>query len=243
MTGPEADAMTGPEADAMTGPEADAMTGPEADDVTGPEAKRPRGASGALRRVIHRATADGRSQALCELCAHSAPQEHRHLLDLRTREPRCVCRACSVLFERDEAAEGRYRLIPDRRVRLPAFSPASLGVPVGLAFFVRRSDGRVDAHYPSPAGATRWEVDPAAWESAVRDTAGLADLKAEVEALLVNTARGRSEAWLVPVDDCHRLVAIVCRHWRGMSGGEVVWTEIERFFDELRRRHGPHPGR
>ncbi|MCO5992977.1 DUF5947 family protein [Actinoallomurus rhizosphaericola] len=199
--------------------------------------------SEALRRAIHRAAADGRSEDLCELCARPAPPDHRHLLDLRTQEPRCVCYACSVLFQRDGAGQGHYRLIPDRRVRLRAFSPASVGVPVGLAFFVRRPDGRVLAHYPSPAGATRWEVDPETWEAAVRDTDGLSDLATDVEALLVNTVRGRSEAWLVPIDDCHRLVAIVRRHWRGMSGGEVVWTEIERFFDELRRRHGPYPGR
>jgi Family of unknown function (DUF5947) len=197
----------------------------------------------ALRRVVDRAATSRRPGRPCELCGRPAPEDHRHLLDVPAEEPRCVCYACSVLFQRDEAGEGHYRLIPERRVRLPAFSPAAVGVPVGLAFFVRRAGGRVVAHYPSPAGATRWEVDPPVWESAVRGTPALTDLTVDVEALLVNTARGRSEAWLVPVDDCYRLVGIVRRSWTGMSGGDVVWTEIERFFEELRGRHGTDPDR
>jgi hypothetical protein len=116
---------------------------------------------------------------------------------------------------------------------VPGLAPAALGVPVGLAFFVRHADGSVSAHYPSPAGATRWTVDPAAWATATSGRPELAGLAADVEALLVNTARGRQDAWLVPIDDCHRLVAVVRRHWKGLSGGDLVWPRIEQFFDEL----------
>ncbi|GAA4629575.1 DUF5947 family protein [Actinoallomurus vinaceus] len=199
--------------------------------------------TGALRRVVDRTTAAGRPGQPCELCSRPIAEDHRHLLDLRADEPRCVCYACSVLFQRDEAGQGHFALIPDRRVPLPAFAPATVGVPVGLAFFVRRPDGRVIAHYPSPAGATRWEVDPPRWRSAVADAEPLTSMTADVEAVLVNTARGCTEAWLVPIDDCYRLVAIVRRHWTGMSGGALVWSEIELFFDELRRCHGTDPGR
>jgi hypothetical protein len=150
----------------------------------------------------------------------------------------CACYACSVLFQREEAGHGHYRLVPDRRIRLTGVSPAVFGIPVGLAFLVRQADERVIAHYPSPAGATRWEIEPDAWERAVRDCGDLTGLVPEVEALLVNTARGRTEAWLVPIDDCYRLVAVVRRLWRGMSGGDRVWPEIERFFEGLRRCHG-----
>lgn len=199
--------------------------------------------TGALPRLIRRAAGDRPSRHPCDLCAGPLPDDHRHLLDTREDRPMCACYACSVLFQRDEAGSGHYRLVPDRRIRLTGVRPAELGVPVGLAFFVRRADGSVAAHYPSPAGATRWEIEPDAWERAVRGCAALAGLAAGVEALLVNTARGRSEAWLVPLDDCYRLVAVVRRHWAGLSGGDTVWTEIERFFDELRRCHGTDPGR
>ncbi len=199
--------------------------------------------TGALSRLIRRTAGGPRPAHPCDLCGNRIPEDHRHVLDVRENLPLCACYACSVLFQRDEAGAGRYRLVPDRRIRLSGLSPADLGVPVGLAFFVKRADGRVAAHYPSPAGATRWEIAPEAWEAAARRCAPLAGLAADVEALLVNTARGRAEAWLVPVDDCHRLVALVRRHWSGVSGGDAVWRAIERFFDELRRCHGTDPDR
>jgi hypothetical protein len=116
----------------------------------------------------------------------------------------------------------------------------ALGIPVGLAFFVRGPDGVVVAHYPSPMGATRWEVDPQAWQRVVTACPTLADLAPEVEALLVNTARGAEQRWLVPIDECYRLVAVVKTYWRGLSGGGQVWTEIEAFFDGLGRRAAGH---
>ncbi|WP_329244873.1 DUF5947 family protein [Actinoallomurus sp. NBC_01490] len=194
--------------------------------------------AGALPRLIRRTAADRSRRRPCDLCGTPLAEDHRHLLDVRDRRPLCACYACSVLFQREEAGEGHYRLVPDRRVPVSGLPPACLGVPVGLAFFVRHADGQVVAHYPSPAGATRWTIEPRAWESAVRLCPALADLRTEVEALLVNTARGRSEAWLVPIEDCYRVIAVVRRHWTGMFGGDRVWPEIERFFDDLRRCHG-----
>jgi Family of unknown function (DUF5947) len=197
--------------------------------------------SGALERVIRKAaTRQPRpQQERCELCGEPLAPSHRHVLDTRSRELLlCACYACSVLFNRDEASEGHYRLVPDRRIRLDGLSPAALGVPVGLAFFVKQSDGPVVAHYPSPAGATRWETDPAAWEATAAQHPVLAGLLPDVEAVLVNTARGKQDAWLVPIDVCYRLVAIVRQTWRGLSGGDQVWPAIERFFEELSSTSG-----
>lgn len=190
--------------------------------------------AGALERAIRGARASRAETAdRCDLCAAPVPEAHRHMYDSARDEVMCACRPCSVLFARDAASEGHYRLIPERRARLAPVSTGPLGVPVGLAFFVPRTDGSVQAHYPSPAGATRWDVDPGAWRDAVRDSPELGGLTDEVEALLVNTARGARHHWIVPVDDCFRLVALVRREWRGLSGGSRVWPEIERFFDEL----------
>jgi hypothetical protein len=61
-------------------------------------------------------------------------------------------------------------------------------------------------------------------------------MEPDVEALLVNHARGAREHWIVPVDECYRLVGLLRTHWRGLSGGQEVWTEIGKFFDALRRR-------
>jgi hypothetical protein len=53
-----------------------------------------------------------------------------------------------------------------------------------------------------------------------------------VEALLVNRARGTRQHFLVPIDDCYRLAGLIRTRWRGLSGGEEVWKEIDRFFEE-----------
>jgi hypothetical protein len=167
------------------------------------------------------------------MCAAAVGERHRHVLDDDRGELLCVCRACTLLFDRDAAGGGHYRLVPETRRRLPGVSPKDLGVPVGLAFFVRGVDGTVVAHYPSPAGATRWQVEPAVWQAAVRRCPELDRMAAGTQALLVNTARGRAEHWLVPIDDCYRLVAVIRQEWRGLSGGSRVWPAVDRFFEEL----------
>jgi Family of unknown function (DUF5947) len=189
-----------------------------------------------LARVIRRARRRSPDAAGCDLCAVDLPDPHRHLLDTERREIRCVCQACSMLFQQEAASEGHLRLVPRRRLRLPAVSTEGLGVPVGLAFFVARADGTVDAHYPSPAGPTRWEVEPDAWCAVVASCPPLGTLAPEVEALLVDTTRGHQEHWLVPIDDCFALVSLVRREWRGLSGGSRVWPEIDRFFAALREQ-------
>ena len=189
--------------------------------------------SDALGRVIRRARERGPVGERCDLCGVEVPEQHRHLLDTDRREISCVCQACSLLFNREAASDGHYRLVPRRRVRLPAVPTAGLGVPVGLAFFVPRPGGTVDAHYPSPAGPTRWDVDPAAWSDVLTCCPQLADMTLDVEALLVNTTRGRDEHWLTPIDDCFALVALVRREWQGLSGGTRVWEEIDQFFAAL----------
>ena len=191
----------------------------------------------ALERIVRR----GSGQRLevgsrCELCSAPLLARHRHLLDTDaavTGGLLCACQACSLLFSREAASEGHYRLVPQRRTRLAAVPTQDLGVPVGLAFFVPRGDGAVIAHYPSPAGATQWEVDPRAWAGVVEGCPPLRTLAPDVEALLVNTARGAQHHWLVPIDDCLRLVAVVRQKWKGLSGGSQVWPEIERFFAGL----------
>jgi hypothetical protein len=64
----------------------------------------------------------------------------------------------------------------------------------------------------------------------------VAEMEPDVEALLVNRARGAREHWLVPIDDCYDLVGLMRTRWKGLSGGKEVWQEIGRFFDQLRGR-------
>lgn len=177
------------------------------------------------------------------MCAAALPPEHPHLFDVEARRPVCACRACTLLFAQPGAAGGRYRAIPGRRVRVAGVAPAALGAPVGLAFFVVGDDGTVGAHYPSPAGATRAEVDEEPWGQAVAAAPLLGGLAPEVEALLVNTVDGLTEAWVVPVSDCYGLAGAVRQSWEGLSGGRRVLEAIEGHFEQLRRSDGTDPGR
>jgi hypothetical protein len=40
------------------------------------------------------------------------------------------------------------------------------------------------------------------------------------------------------MDKCFQLVGIIRRNWRGFSGGEEVWKEIDNFFCELHTQSG-----
>ncbi len=95
-----------------------------------------------------------------------------------------------------------------------------------MAFFFWDSvAGRVRAFYPSPMGPTESLLGLEAWQEL--------DLEPDVEALLVDRSRG---CWVVPIDDCYRLVAVIRTRWRGFTGGREVWEEIDRFFADLDRR-------
>jgi hypothetical protein len=107
-------------------------------------------------------------------------------------------------------------------------------------FFYSSSVERVVGFYPSPMGATESRLELTAWEQLERDNPALATLQHDVEALLVNRARGRRGHWIVPVDDCYRLVAVIRTRWRGFTGGSEVWQEIERFFQDLDGRARAH---
>lgn len=195
----------------------------------------------ALDRVIKRSTSRRQdAEERCELCGAAVPDEHRHILDDERSELMCACRPCALLFERPAASRGHYKLVPERRVRLADISAQELGAPVGLAYFVKRSSGTVTAYYPSPVGATQWEVAPETWAGMEARCPPLLDLAPEVEALLIDSARGADHQWLVPISDCYRLVALVRREWTGMWGGSNVWKQIEAFFAELGRRPGRH---
>ena len=181
-------------------------------------------------------------EELCELCGEPIPPEHRHLIDVESRQLLCACRACQILFDRREAGGSHYRLVPERRRRVEDFELddaawAELRIPVEMAFFFHSTAAeRVAAFYPSPVGATESLLELDAWQQLEHANPVLDSLEPDVEALLVNRARGARDCFVVPVDDCYRLVGLIRTRWRGLTGGQEVWQEIERFFAELAER-------
>jgi hypothetical protein len=182
------------------------------------------------------------AQERCDMCAAPVPPGHRHLVDLNDRRMLCACRACAVLFASAAAGGGHLRLLPTRRRRLDAFVLDDAGwdrlrIPVQMAFFFRNTQAeRVSAFYPSPAGPTESLLELEAWTELEADNPVLTELAPDVEALLISRARDMREHWLVPIDDCYELVGLIRSRWRGFGGGEEVWDEIGRFFDDLSTR-------
>jgi hypothetical protein len=181
----------------------------------------------------------------CDLCNAPIAPEHRHLLDLESRELLCACQACKILFDRGAAGGGHYRLVSERRLRLDGLELDDalwdgLRIPVDMAFFFHSSQaGRVLAFYPSPMGATESQLSLPAWDELVARNPVLETMAPDVEALLVDRVGGAHRHWLVGVDECYALVGVIRTRWRGLSGGTEVWGEISAFFDALDARSEP----
>jgi hypothetical protein len=178
----------------------------------------------------------------CELCSAVLAVQHAHLLEMTKRAILCSCDPCAILFSGGTAA--RYRRIPRRGRAMSDFQLSgqqweALMIPINLAFFYRDSPSkRVVAMYPSPAGATESLLTLEAWSELESGNQALRKMEPDVEALLVNRVGDRAEYFIVPIDECFRLVGLIRVHWRGLSGGTEVWKEIKEFFVELRRKCG-----
>ena len=182
---------------------------------------------------------------VCEMCSANLAAEHQHLIDPSSRKLICACDACAILF--DTQAETKYKRVP-RRIRfLPNFRLTdaqweSLMIPINMAFFFHNAaSGQVVALYPSPAGPTESLLGFDSWEEIAESNPLLKKMEPDVEALLVNriaSARGYASAeyYIVPIDECYKLVGLIRAHWRGLSGGSKVWEEIAEFFAGLKKR-------
>ncbi|MDQ3760916.1 MAG: DUF5947 family protein [Actinomycetota bacterium] len=178
----------------------------------------------------------------CEMCTEPIGEWHGHVVDVENRGLMCTCRPCALLFTQEGAARGRYKAVPERYryaadVPLAEATWDAIGIPVGMAFFFTNSAvGRTVAFYPSPAGATESLLSLEAWTDLLAAIPELADLRSDVEALLVHKAESGFECFAIPIDVCYQLVGLVRMHWKGFDGGEEAWAAIHKFFAGLRER-------
>lgn len=152
----------------------------------------------------------------------------------------CGCEACAILFS--DPAAGGYRRIPtDIRAlgdfRMDDVQWEELSIPINMAFFCRSGNGSEPvAFYPSPGGATQANVGAESWRQIVEQNAPLQRMASDVEALLVNRLSRPHEYFIVPIDECYRLIGLIRTQWRGFSGGKDVWESISGFFTSIRNR-------
>ncbi|MFI7500980.1 DUF5947 family protein [Streptomyces sp. NPDC049687] len=181
----------------------------------------------------------------CELCAAAVPEDHRHLVDTEQRALVCACIACALLMEQPGAAAGRFRAVPARYLTDPGHhldeqAWEALRIPVGVAFFFRNAAlDRLVALYPSPAGATESELEPATWTEVLGGSRLAELLEPDVEALLLRRHDGRCECHLVPIDVCYALVGRMRLLWQGFDGGAEARAALDAFFADVARRVRP----
>jgi hypothetical protein len=183
----------------------------------------------------------------CEMCSRELAHEHEHLVEPANRKLICACGACAILFEGQ--AGTKYKRVPRRVLFLQDFQLTDgqwdgLMIPIEMAFFFKSSPHRkVIALYPSPAGPTESLLPLETWDDIEQSNPVLKGMEPDVTALLVNRvghARSATQAeyYLVPIDECYKLVGLIRTHWRGLSGGTEVWREIGVFFAMLKKRAG-----
>jgi hypothetical protein len=181
----------------------------------------------------------------CEMCSRELVPEHDHLVEPINRRILCACVPCAILFDGQDGT--KYKRVPRRVLFLQDFQLTDaqwdgLTVPIEMAFFFRSTPhGKIIALYPSPAGPTESLLPLETWDDIAQANPILSQMEPDVTALLVNRVghtRGytAAEYYLVPIDECYKLVGLIRAHWHGLSGGTEVWRQIGGFFAALKKR-------
>ena len=147
----------------------------------------------------------------------------------------------------DEAAELRYRAVPDRYLSFPdvsldARSYDELEIPWRPCFLVLQLGAESDSRLLSRAGG-RYRIGTllAAWQRILEANHELRVLRADVEALLLRADSGGDSfsCHLVPIDACYALVGRLRQVWRGFDGGTEAHQAMDDFFADVAAKSRP----
>jgi Family of unknown function (DUF5947) len=179
-----------------------------------------------------------RTVELCGFCAVELPHNHEHLLETATRKMECVCRGCAILFtnqgQKYQRVPRRIRALEDFRITDAQWK--ALAIPIGMAFlFYSSRDKKVVALYPSPGGPIESQLPLKSWEEIANNNPQLREMKPDVEGLLIHRIGSARDYYLIPIDECFKLVGIIRSHWKGISGGFTVWEQVGNFLSALKQ--------
>ena len=178
----------------------------------------------------------GDTGEVCDLCAITIPERHRHLLQLVERRIECACESCWNI----RSGDPEYRPVGSRTLWLPDLEIpddlwATFQIPIGLAFFMDSTvTACVVALYPSPGGATESELHFESWNRMRELNPVLRGLEPDIEGLVVNRLADPAVYAIAPIDQCYALTGAIKRNWEGISGGPGVHAAVSAFFAELR---------
>jgi hypothetical protein len=180
----------------------------------------------------------------CELCSVGLRPDHPHLIEVAQRKLLCTCDACAILF----SGQGvKFKRVPRRVRSLPGFQSERRRVERfdgshQHGFLLPKQPGESrDRALSQPRGCDRIVLSLESWNDIVARNPILNEMESDVEGLLVNRlgySRGyfAAEYYLLPIDECYKLVGLIRMHWKGLSGGTEVWKELGEFFAALKAR-------
>ena len=61
-------------------------------------------------------------------------------------------------------------------------------------------------------------------------------MEPDVEGLLAYRSGSIREYYIIPIDECFRLIGLIRLKWKGFSGGPAVRQEIANFLETLKQR-------
>jgi hypothetical protein len=193
-----------------------------------------------MNMAMHKATAAVSPAEACDMCHTAIAEAHQHVLDPALRKLECVCDACAILFS--SQGQTKYRRVPRRIRALEKFALSeeqwdSLQIPIGIAFLFHSSrDRRVVAMYPSPGGGIESQLPLDAWAEIEAANPQIGRLDYDVEGVLIYRMGGIHKYFVIPVDECFRLIGLVRLHWKGFTGGAAVRKELQAYMDALERK-------